>query len=114
MTIRDSLNHRLRWFGGLMYGVFAIALGVALAGDACGIASAPFAAFGVGLALFMVTWLVARWSIKCPCCGHELLTVVATTGGHFRCSIARSIRFCPYCGVEIDTDFPVACSRDTE
>jgi len=43
-----------------------------------------------------------RLFIKCPACNENIAATVMHSGGPF--ALAKKIRFCPCCGVNLDTD----------
>jgi hypothetical protein len=56
----------------------------------------------IGLGLAFVSVVYAFFAISCPRCKTAWGYVAMYSGGLF--SISRKIRFCPYCGVDIDSD----------
>jgi hypothetical protein len=100
MTIRDCLRRRKQIsFAVLHLGVF-IFFGGAIAGlsgsKMFGIAILGFVVAGVG------TVYLAR--VRCPHCKERIGTLLGPVGGHY--SIPPKFRFCPFCGVELDTQIP--------
>jgi hypothetical protein len=100
MTIRDYLRRRKRIsFAVLHLGVF-IFFGGAIAGFSgskmFGLAILGFVVAGVG------TVYLAR--VRCPQCKERIGTLLGPVGGHY--SIPPKFRFCPFCGVELDTQIP--------
>jgi len=100
MTIRDYLKRKKRIsFAVLHLGVF-IFFGGAIAGFSgskmFGIAILGFVVAGVG------TVYLAR--VRCPQCKERIGTLLGPVGGNY--SIPPKFRFCPFCGVELDTRIP--------
>ena len=58
-----------------------------------------------GLLLFVLlllyAWLIA---LRCPHCGASLYGLLTNGGNLFR--TALQIRYCPYCGFDLDTEAP--------
>jgi hypothetical protein len=56
----------------------------------------------IGFGLTFVTVIYAFFAIPCPRCRSAWGYVAMYSGGLF--SISKKIKFCPYCGVDIDSD----------
>jgi hypothetical protein len=56
----------------------------------------------VGFAIFLLSILYVFWGIRCPRCRNHL-TPITSYGSPF--SIPKKIKYCPFCGVDIDTEF---------
>lgn len=56
----------------------------------------------IGFGLTFVSVVYSFFAIPCPRCKTAWGYVAMYSGGLF--SISKKIRFCPYCGVDIDSD----------
>jgi hypothetical protein len=55
----------------------------------------------VGFVLFFGGTLYQSFGIRCPRCREAVGHVIMSSSGLF--SVSAKFRFCPYCGVELDT-----------
>ena len=60
----------------------------------------PFFPF-IGFAIFLLSILYVFWGIRCPNCRHHL-TPITSYGNPF--SIPKKIKYCPFCGIDIDSE----------
>ena len=97
MTMREVLNRKKRTVTLVTWSCFAI-FGVS------GYLSRRFEPlFPVALVAFgvaFVTILLALFGIRCSRCRGNLGYLVAYSGGPM--SVGRAVKYCPYCGVQID------------
>ncbi len=100
ITIRDYLRRqKRRSFAVLHLGVL-IFIGGAIA-SASGSKMFVFAIFGFVVAGLGMVYL-AR--VRCPNCKERIGPILRPLSGQY--SIPRNFRFCPFCGVELDTQVP--------
>jgi|SRR5882724_2861971 len=100
MTIRDYLRRqKRRSYGVLHLGVLTF-FGGAIAGFA-GSKMFVFAIFGFVVGGAGMVYL-AR--VRCPQCRERIGPILGALGGPF--SIPSKLRFCPFCGVELDNPMP--------
>jgi hypothetical protein len=57
----------------------------------------------VGLAIMLLAWAHAFYGIKCPKCKERWGFLAMYGGGFF--SVSKKIRFCPFCGHDLDAEF---------
>ncbi len=57
----------------------------------------------IGFAVFFVSMLYALWDIRCPRCRGNFGYVAMYYGSPF--AISKKIKYCPFCGVDVDTKF---------
>ncbi len=99
MTIRDKLSAMKRKASIVLCGGIAL-IGVSALFTEPG-SSVPW----FPLLAFLVTAIfysyVVFWRIRCPKCKSRWGYVAMYEGGPF--SVSKKIRFCPYCGVPIDS-----------
>jgi len=99
MTIRESLNVRRRRASGLgLVGFCDLAISLLVNSSP---ESPPFSAF-VGFALFASSVLYQLFALRCPHCRGNLGGPLSYGGTPL--GISRQVRFCLYCGVELDTE----------
>jgi hypothetical protein len=114
MTGREHLNRRKRWLtGAVVTGLGLIAAGIglvpALAGE--GVGGPAIAAVVVpGVVLLLVAVVAGQqYLFRCPWC-RENLGPLVMHGGWWR--VNRKLRFCPYCGAELDADADAPAGTD--
>ena len=99
MTVRDELNRRKRKAGIIAYSGLAILIISVLAlGGGHGIS--PFAL--AGFAVFAGGILYLLWGVRCPTCRGAIGLVTSNLSSPF--SISRQVKFCPFCGVVLDSE----------
>ncbi|MCX5834485.1 MAG: hypothetical protein NTV99_08265 [Deltaproteobacteria bacterium] len=98
MTVRDVLNKKKRYIAILLYFSFAIFL----LGFLFSVIFPAFAVIGFwGFGIFFVTLGYAYFGIRCPVCRGIWGILAMRSGTPF--SISRKLKFCPYCGVDLDS-----------
>jgi hypothetical protein len=99
MTIRDLLNRRKRKAIIIAYSGFVLfVLGLSL-----GAVGPPWLFVAVpGFVVFFVATLYSLFLIRCPSCREAIGYTVSYPSGAF--SISRKIRFCPFCGIALDSE----------
>lgn len=99
MKIRDVINKKKRRGILISYGGFAIMLAefvrAALTDTAPVFALLAFPFF-IGGMLYSMFWVI------CPSCKGTMGFMAMYSGGPF--SISKKFRFCPYCGVDLDSE----------
>jgi hypothetical protein len=99
MTIRQELNKRKRKIMLLGYSGFAFTvIGLMVSDKTNGIPLFPL----VGAVVFAVCILQVMYTIKCPRCEGNLGQATMNYSSPF--SIGKAIRYCPFCGVDLDTE----------
>jgi hypothetical protein len=99
MNVRSIINKDKRRLSLVAYlGVALFFVGVLLSP----IARHMFTLALVGVGLTFVSVVYAFFSISCPRCNATWGYVAMYSGGML--SISKKIKFCPYCGVDIDSD----------
>ena len=91
MTIRERISRRKRKAGLAAYGGFALfALGLFLDGSGRTwlIVAIP------GIVVFVGATLYLQFFVRCPACGGAIGSL----------SVSRKIRFCPFCGINLDSE----------
>jgi len=108
VTARDVLDKKKRSVAILLYFNSAIFL----VGLLFSILFPAFCIIGFwGVGIFIVTLVYTYFGIRCPVC-KAFLGIHAMRGGS-PLSISRKMRFCPYCGIDLDLeDERVLWSRD--
>jgi hypothetical protein len=98
-TIRDYIKRRVRW-------LFAVgALGWLSFPLSQLIGRGPFgdALPALGMLVFVGAILALNWAIKCPRCRANLSrTIAMTVGLSWGWASGPTVKFCPYCGVNLD------------
>ena len=98
VTIREDINQTKRKAGIITYTAFAVfALGIFLSAAHKGFVPVTV----VGFLAFMAGTLYLLWGIRCPSCLGRIGFVTSYYSTPF--SISRKIRFCPFCGVGLDS-----------
>jgi hypothetical protein len=98
MTIRELLNRRKRKaiiiaYSGLVLFVVGLSLGAV---------GPPWLFIAIpGFAVFVAASMYSLFLIRCPSCREAIGYTVAYPSGPF--SISRKIRFCPFCGIALDS-----------
>lgn len=99
MKIRSELNKRKRFAVKLIYLGFALFLFILLL--SIRYKMLMFFSF-VGFAIGIFGFIYANFGIKCPKC-KQVWGYMALYGAFF--SIPKRVRFCPFCGYDIDAEF---------
>jgi hypothetical protein len=100
MTIRERLNRRIVPTYVVMLACFVLFVAGGLGATAfpllIGLVFVSFAGFGA-CTLFL------HFGVRCPKC-HERIAglVFLPRGGYFR--LSKAVRFCPFCGVSMDSE----------
>jgi hypothetical protein len=99
-TIRQTLTRTKRRIFIVVYTGFAIFAG----GIVLGIAKigAPHPICLVGFVIVFVAMLLAYFILRCPRC-HTNLGIFLVQSGH-PFGLQKNFRYCPYCGVDIDSE----------
>src|SRR2546427_10882616 len=100
MTIRDYLRRQKRRASAVLHLGVLTFIGGAIAG-ATGNKMFVLAIFGFVIAGLGGVYL-AR--VRCPQCKERIGSMLGRAGGQL--SLPRNLRFCPFCGVELDTPMP--------
>jgi len=99
MSVRSVINKGKRRISLVAYlGVALFFFGVLLSP----ITRHMFTLSLIGFGLTFVTVVYAFFAIPCPRCKTAWGYVAMYSGGLF--SVSKKIKFCPYCGVDIDSD----------
>ena len=103
MTIRERLNQKKR----RLVCAFFASIGTFAAGSLLLPARTLLGRFGIalvvpGFALGCLTIVYAFFSFRCPLCEGPWYGLAMNTGPSLF-SIDRRIRYCPFCGADIDT-----------
>jgi hypothetical protein len=97
MTIRNLLDKKKRTVSIITYTGFVIFI----AGMFFGVGKNELPVIGlVGFGVAFITVVYAFFGIRCPKCGGGWGYIAMYLGHPF--AISKKIRFCPYCGVELD------------
>jgi hypothetical protein len=100
MTIRSLLDKKKRFISIITYSGFVIFIG----GIIYGILKNELPVIGlVGFGVAFVTMLYAVWGIRCPKCKGQWGYIAMYSGHPF--AISKKIKFCLYCGSDIDKEF---------
>jgi len=99
MTLRESIAKRKRAAGIVTYAALAwFAAGMGLSG-----AEPPWVFLAVpGFLVFFAGTFYLLFFLRCPRCGGAIGYVVSYLSSPF--SISRRVRFCPFCGVSLDSE----------
>jgi hypothetical protein len=100
MKIRSEIGKKKRFAIMLLYSGFAVFLFLLLLSIRYEVLT--YISFG-GLAVILFAWAYAFYGIKCPKCKERWGFMAMYGGGFF--SISKKIRFCPFCGCNVDTEF---------
>jgi hypothetical protein len=99
MNVRSTINKGKRSISLLAYsGIVLFFVGILLSP----ITRYMFTLALIGFGLTLVSVIYAFFAIPCPKCKRAWGYVAMYSGGLF--SISKKIKFCPYCGVDVDTD----------
>ena len=99
MTIRALLNKKKRMISIITYSGLAIFL----IGIVFGIQSNIFPIIGmVGFGLAFIALGYGFFGIRCPKCKGQWEYIAMGSGNPF--AISKKIKFCPYCGVNLDLE----------
>jgi hypothetical protein len=100
MTIRSQISRRKRKLLIITYsGIAFFILGMILSDR---LELSPFWPF-IGFAVFLVSiMLYGFWGMRCPRCKGNLGYVAMYYGPPF--SVSKKIKYCPFCGIDIDTE----------
>ena len=78
-------------------GLAFFVLGMILSDKSTTLPILPF----IGFAIFFLSLLYVFWGIRCPQCARRL-TPITSYGGPF--SVSKKIKYCPFCGIDIDSE----------
>ena len=101
MTMRDYLQQQKRWSFALVY------LGIVgfIGGATIGTSGSALMVLGLlGFVLAASGMLVLAFRVRCPQCRSRLGQILSNVGGPF--TIPRRLRFCPFCGIALDSPMP--------
>jgi|SRR5882724_2246107 len=99
MTLRESIARQKRIGAIVTYVAFAVCV-VAMV---LSVAKRPGLFVAVlGFSVSAAGLFYLRFFVRCPRCRGEIGYVVSTLSSPF--SISRRIRFCPFCGVALDSE----------
>jgi hypothetical protein len=101
MTIRIQISRKKRKLLIITYsGIAFFILGMVLSDK---LELSPFWPF-IGFAVFFVLiMLYGFWGMRCPRCQCNLANVTMYYGPPL--SVSKKIKYCPFCGIDIDTEF---------
>ncbi len=106
MTIRSLINKKKRNFMLVTYGGFIVFIvGMVVRANSKTIPVVALLGFVVALLGFCAAFgamVYAMFGFRCPRCKEAWGYVALYTGGPF--SIAQRFRFCPYYGVDLDSE----------
>ncbi len=94
--MRDELNKKKRIASLSAIGAFALMFASAII-----VPSASVYIILIGFPVFMFAIFYAHFGIKCPKCRGNIGILVMHLGSPFTSS--KNIKYCPFCGVNIDT-----------
>ncbi len=104
MKIRSEINKKKRFAITVIYSGFAVFLFVSILSIRYG--KSMFSRLGfislVGLAIGIFGAIYSVYAIKCPKC-KQGWSHIALNGGLF--SISKRVKFCPFCGQDVDAEF---------
>ncbi|MEW6338535.1 MAG: hypothetical protein AB1625_14205 [Acidobacteriota bacterium] len=100
MTIRDRLNARKKRVVYALGGCALIAVSTALVSVRHDVVFL-FTLASVAAAI-VIMYSAVLFGFRCPRCRGQWGYLAMYSGG--ACSIRKDLRFCPYCGVEIDRE----------
>ncbi len=105
LSAREIINSRVRLVMAIMYAGFGVGVLALVVPQALG--SPPLVALAIaGLAVASLTMIGAYLlGIRCPRCQARLTDLLWGRPG---LRIDPRIRFCPYCGVELDDEYDSA------
>jgi len=102
MTIREALNRKKRIFSVLID--ICIILGLVL----------PFVSENIVVSVAVGAWSIfgifffliigSLFFIRCPACNGQWGVIAMYAGSPF--SVKKSLKYCPYCGNNIDEEIP--------
>ena len=99
MTVRELVNRRLRRAQLALLLFFAILI-ISIASE--------FVPFGLGKPAVLVALLLSigiqRLGIPCPRCGNAMGALVSLPKGGMWFRLSSALRFCPFCGLAVDTE----------
>jgi hypothetical protein len=101
MTHRESFNRRKRRFVMLFLAVLitGVALGwIGVQSDTDWLVMAAYLSVPL---LFIVLYTAVMFGFRCPACRGQWGWIAMYSGGPF--AIRKQLRWCPYCGVDLDT-----------
>jgi hypothetical protein len=99
MTVREALAKRKRKVSAVAYSGFTLfVLGMVLGGG-----GPPWLIVAIpGFVVFLAGIVYLQFFLRCPACRAALGYTVIYSGSPF--SISRKIRFCPFCGIALDSE----------
>lgn len=99
MTIRTIINKKKRMISIITYTGFAFfAIGIFVSERSDYLPLIPL----IGFAVAFLSILYAFFGIRCPRCNGQFGYIAMYLGTPF--SISKKIKYCPFCGVDIDTE----------
>jgi endogenous inhibitor of DNA gyrase (YacG/DUF329 family) len=101
MTIRFVINKKRRTLSILIYIGFALFFAGTLSAEYLNLKGLLIAGL-IGFAIAGIGIIYALFGISCPKCGNSWRYLATSSGNPF--SISKKIRFCPYCGTDVDSD----------
>jgi hypothetical protein len=102
-TVRSALDHKKRLLMILVLIGSLIAVGGVVLAQLQFVDVEPYYAVLPGAILFTLTLLYANiWGLRCPRCGGSWGTLAMQSTQVF--SINTCIRYCPFCGCDIDKE----------
>ena len=106
MINRQELNKRKRKIMLIGYSGFAFTIiGVMLSDKTNGLPLFPL----IGAVVFAICILLVMYKLKCPCCEGNLGQATMNYSSPF--SIDKTIRYCPFCSVDLDTENRLGSNR---
>ena len=102
MTLRSLINKKKRKISITLYsGFFVFIAAVLLSHINRTFLILALFAFGV----VFITMIYAFYRVPCPRCNNSWGYIAMYSGGPF--SLSKKLKFCPYCGVNLDSDLHV-------
>ena len=102
MTLRSLINKKKRKIAITIYSGFFVFIAAVLLSHINRI-FLILALFAFGVVL--ITMMYAFYRILCPRCNNSWGNIAMYSGGPF--SLPKKLKFCPYCGVNLDSDLYV-------
>jgi hypothetical protein len=105
MTARSLLDRRIRKVYSIIFLGIALFVSAIFAHEALGVPDWVWVPGLIGFAVAWITMAGAYWFgfFQCPYCQGKLTGLVMHSG---RLRLDPRIRFCPYCGQDLDTEAP--------
>ena len=106
MTIRSQINKNKRKISLTAYAGFL----VFIAGSLLSRLNRTFFILAlVGFGVLFTSMIYAFFRVPCPRCNNSWGYIALYSGGPF--SLSKKVKFCPYCGVDLDSDLHVDSSE---